>query len=159
VRTIYEKEADPKLNREAESAQQIGINYIESAPDCWCAFADIVASKMLTGKCPEILQTITLKPVGVQEGLKPHMFMGDPKYTIDPTKNDMYVQMIEMRSAIKKAKEEASKAKEQGIKLAANATSYGALIEFNVDENTRPTEMAIYFERDCNIQKGQQANH
>ena len=83
VRTVYhannaQDTADPTLR-----AQQIGVNVVESGPPTWWSFADVLASKIETGRCPEILRTITLEPHGVQSGLKPIKFFGDPNYEID----------------------------------------------------------------------------
>ncbi len=68
VRTVYhannaQDTADPTLR-----AQQIGVNVVVSGPPTWWSFADVLASKIETGRCPEILRTITLEPHGVQRG-------------------------------------------------------------------------------------------
>ena len=141
VRTVYYKELPYE---QFAKAQQIGVNEIISAPPCWYTFADVVASKLLTGRVPKILKTITLEPVGIQDGLKTHKFFGDPKYTIDLTKDDLFQRLIDMRSDVKRLKEAGWKPKEQGLKLCANGTSYGVLIEFIVDEKDRPVPMNIY---------------
>jgi hypothetical protein len=141
VRTVYHVELEHETSAKA---QQIGVNEVVSGPLCWYTFADIIASKMLTGRTPKIIQTITLEPVGIQDGLKPHMFFGDPKYTIDLTKDDLFQRLIDMRSEVKKLKADGWEPKEQGIKLTANGTSYGVLIEFIVDERDEPTDMMVF---------------
>jgi len=72
-------------NRGGEKSTNVGINYVKSACDGWYAFADIVASKLLTGRCPEILETIEFIPIGRQE-TKVINFFGDPNYTVDLSK-------------------------------------------------------------------------
>jgi hypothetical protein len=102
VRTVFhannaQDSAGPTLR-----AQQIGINVLVSGPPTWYAFACIIASKILTGKCPQILQTITLEPHGVQSGLKPIEFFGDPAYTIDLNRDDLFQRVIDTRAQVKK---------------------------------------------------------
>ena len=139
VRTVYhandgQDTADPTLR-----AQQIGVNIVESGPPTWWSFAEVLASKIETGRCPEILRTITLEPHGVQSGLKPIKFFGDPNYEIDLTRHDLFQRVIDMRAAIK-----GSAAMSLALKLLASATSYGVLIEFIVDEHKTPRGTTVY---------------
>src|SRR6185437_1492890 len=79
VRTIYQSDAE---EGEFVGAQQVGVNVVLSGPPTWRSFPDVIASKLLTGKCPRILKTIELKPIGVQTGLQKLHFFGDPDYPI-----------------------------------------------------------------------------
>ena len=173
LRTIYYPTPDqgPHLAEHDEyaltaRAQQVGLNYIVSGPPTWYAFGHIIASKLLTGKCPDILQTIELIPVGVQSGLKTLNFFGDPEYAIDLRVEDFFRRVIEMRSETKnqidniekrlaedkmlaEAKELALElirlgAMEKGLKLLANSTSFGMLIEFIVDEHKDPRPTSVW---------------
>ncbi len=140
VRTVYhannaQDTADPTLR-----AQQIGVNEVVSGPPTWWSFADVVASKILTGRCPDILRTITLEPHGVQQELKPIRFFGNPDYEIDLERDDLFQRIIDMRAAIKGSDPAMSLA----LKLLASATSYGALIEFIVDEHKTPRGTTVY---------------
>jgi hypothetical protein len=85
VRTVYHANSAQDSAAPTLRAQQIGVNVVVSGPPTWYAFADIIASKILTGKCPQVLRTIVLEPHGVQGGLKPIEFFGDPAYTIEPS--------------------------------------------------------------------------
>lgn len=60
------------------------------------------ASKILTGKCPEILETIEFIPVGRQTTNIIKLF-GDPNYTIDLSegKDDLFTKVIELRTTVK----------------------------------------------------------
>jgi hypothetical protein len=128
--------ADPTLR-----AQQIGVNVVMSGPPTWWSFADVIASKILNGdRCPEILRTITLEPHGVQSGLKPIKFFGEPNYEIDLTRDDLFQRVIDMRGEVKND----NPAMGLGLKLLASATSYGALIEFIVDEHKTPRGTTVY---------------
>ena len=139
VRSVYD---DDEVDDDGDvaRAQQIGLNRVKSGPPTWYTFADIIASKLLTGKCPEIIKAIVLVPHGVQKGLKPIAFFGDPKFTINLRKNDLFRRVVDMRSEIPK-----SDPRNLALKLLANATSYGALIEFIVDEHKDATGTTVYY--------------
>jgi hypothetical protein len=127
VRAVYQIDAE---DGEFIGAQQVGVNVVLSGPPTWRSFPDVIASKLQTGKCPRILKTIKLKPIGVQSGLKTLNFFGDPDYPIDLTKEDFFQRVIEMRSTIKRKmklpefKDHLLKfsAMEMGLKLLANST-------------------------------------
>ena len=162
VRTIYYPDEDATTER----AQQVGLNVVMSGPPTWYTFADIISSKLLTGKCPDILKTIELKPVGVQSGLKKIRFFGDDKYAIDLRLTDFFQRVIEMRSGAKQEIAEIKRrlaedklltethelalepirlgAMEKGLKLLANSTAFGMLIEFITDEHKDETPTSIY---------------
>jgi hypothetical protein len=141
VRTVFHANdaqdlADPTLR-----AQQIGVNVVVSGPPTWHSFADVIASKILNGdRCPEVLRTITLEPHGVQSGLKPIKFFGDPNYEINLERNDLFQGVIDMRAEVK----DDNPAMALSLKLLASATSYGALIEFIVDEHKTPRGTTVY---------------
>jgi hypothetical protein len=141
VRTVFHADdaqdtADPTLR-----AQQIGVNVVRSGPPTWYSFADVIASKILNGdRCPEILRTITLQPHGVQNGLKPIKFFGEPNYEIDLKRDDLFQRVIDMRAEVK----DDNPAMALGLKLTASATAYGALIEFIVDEHKTPRRTTVY---------------
>ena len=139
VRTVFNDD-EPDDDGEVIRAQQIGLNVITSGPPTWYSFADIIASKLLTGKCPEIIKTVVLVPHGVQSGLKPMAFFGDPDYTVDLYKDDLFKRVIDMRATIDK-----SDPRNLALKLLASATSYGATIEFIVDERKDQTGTTVYY--------------
>jgi hypothetical protein len=141
VRTVYH--ANDKQDSAAPTlrAQQIGVNVVVSGPPTSYAFAHIIASKILTGKCPQILQTIALEPHGVQGGLKPIEFFGDRAYTIDLEHDDLFQRVIDMRAQVK----DTNKPMALGLKLLASATAYGSKIEFIVDEHKTPRGTTVYY--------------
>jgi hypothetical protein len=165
VRTEYQVDMG---NGETESAKQIGVNEIGSAPPTWYLFPHIVASIILNGHIPEIYGTVTFEAQGEQHELEPHPFFGDDQYMVDPRKDDPCKTFIDMRTQIKEEKKEGWEPKEQSLKLMASATSYGALVEFTVDEKTErtnpktkanePIEMCIYTPHGCTIQKSRKAS-
>jgi hypothetical protein len=139
VRTVFNDD-EPDDDGDTARAQQIGLNVVTSGPPTWYSFADIIASKLLTGKCPEIMKTIELVPHGKQTGLKPIAFFGDPNYTVGLYQDDLFRRVIDMRATIDK-----SDPRNLALKLLASATSYGATIEFIVDERKKPTGTTVYY--------------
>jgi hypothetical protein len=144
VRAVFSEPVDGENgdgDRDTPRAQQIGLNVIKSGPPTWYTIADVMASKLLTGKCPEIIKTIELIPHSVQQGLKPIVFFGDHNYTVDLYKDDIFQRVIDMRSEVKKTDPDLALA----LKLLANATSYGSTKEFIVDEHKDPTGTTVYY--------------
>jgi hypothetical protein len=77
----------------------VGVNFIKSACDGWWSFPDVCSSKVITGKYPEILETIEFIPVGCQTTNIIKLF-GNPNYTIDLTKDDLFTKVIELRTTV-----------------------------------------------------------
>jgi hypothetical protein len=141
VRTVYHANGAQDSASPTLRAQQIGVNVVVSGPPTWYAFADIIASKILTGKCPQILRTIVLEPHGVQGRLQPIEFFGDPAYTIDLHNDDLFQRVIDMRAQVKST----NKPMALGLKLLANSTAYGSKIEFIVDEHKTQRGTTVYY--------------
>jgi hypothetical protein len=72
----------------------IGINRIISACPAWFTFADIIASKILTGRMPKILKTLELYPIGRQATNIIKLF-GETE--IDLGKDDFFTALIDAR--------------------------------------------------------------
>jgi hypothetical protein len=122
---------------DAETAN-IGLNELSCDDPFWFTLADVLASKVLTGRTPMILKAIRFEPKGKQRGLKPVVVAGE---TIDPATHDFYRQLIIHRNKLKAAAETASgvtkaalESDQQAIKILANATSYGIFVELNVED-------------------------
>jgi hypothetical protein len=159
IRTEYEVGVYDKEKNETipEYAKQIGVNEIGSAPPTWYLFPHIVASILLNGHIPKIYKTVTFDPTGTQHGLAPHPFFGDKEFMIDARKDDPCKTFIDMRTKIKDEKKEGWEPKEQSLKLMSSATSYGALVEFTVDERVNDKglsiNMCVWTPHGCDIQE------
>ena len=123
----------------------IGLNYLSADEPQWFTLADVLASKILTGKAPEVFAAIRFQPLGRQRGLKPIDVAGQ---TINPATDDFYQRLIIHRNTIKAkldaandADKPALKSDEQGIKILANATSYGIFVELNVGDYVKAQPM------------------
>ena len=124
----------------------IGLNYLTSDRPLWFTLADCIASKLLTGRAPKIAQAIRFAPKGAQKELTPVAIAGNEEYRINPSKDDFYKRVIDLRRSIQKQYEtrEAEGADETeltrldsdqlALKILANATSYGVFIELNVED-------------------------
>src|SRR5208282_2856861 len=76
----------------------IGLNYLSADEPQWFTLADVLASKVLTGKTPEIVRAVRFEPRGQQIGLMPIEIAGQ---IIDPANDDFYQRLIIHRNAIK----------------------------------------------------------
>jgi hypothetical protein len=126
----------------------IGLNYLSADEPQWFTLADVLASKVLTGRTPEVIRAVRFRLKGQQRGLKPIDIAGQ---TINPATDDFYQRLIIHRNAIKAKLETASetekpplKSDEQAIKILANATSYGIFVELNVGEYVKTERMVGY---------------
>lgn len=101
---------------------------------------DVIASKIITGKTPEIIEGFYYKPKKPQVTLRPTTVLG---FEIDPLKDNLYKFLVEKRAELKNiAKtledddpEKANLlAKAQALKIISNGTSYGIYIEENTEK-------------------------
>jgi hypothetical protein len=106
---------------------QIGLNYLSSSEPLWYPIADLVASKILTGKAPRIVRAIRVRPCGDQlPTLEPVALLG--KTQVDPSKQDFFRTIVEERHRTERQAGLPDAEREwraQGLKVLANATSYG----------------------------------
>ena len=75
VRAAYD-EGSPSLS--------IGLNYLTSRQPLWYTLADVVTSKLLTGRVPRIRRAWRFLPGPIQSGLQPIDILGNPDYPADP---------------------------------------------------------------------------
>ncbi|QKR98703.1 hypothetical protein F9288_02860 [Sphingomonas sp. CL5.1] len=133
---------------EGEAQTTIGLNFLSADQPLWFTLADCIASKLLTGKAPTILEAMTFAPGPVQSDLRPISIGGNPDYRVDPVADDFFKRVIELRQSIKArmrtvtgTEREAFDIEQNALKIAANATSYGIYVETNVERRAakRPT--------------------
>ena len=141
VRTKYQK---------AQTAT-IGLNKLTCAKPLWFTLADCIASKLLCGKSPEIVEAIGYAPGPMQSGLKLINIMGKADYSVDPAKDDFYKRVIELRHETKEqlcfaSEEDAPSldAAQLNLKTTANSTSYGIFIENIVTDIMGKTKLSVY---------------
>ena len=126
-------------NEKAEKT--VGLQYITSDKEMWFALPDIVASKILTGKTPEIIEAYKYKPGRPQKTLKAQKILN---YQINPKNDNLIKFFVEERQKIKKEMKNLDNqdksntpeyAEKDGLQLAlkilSNALGYGVFIELN----------------------------
>jgi hypothetical protein len=125
---------------EDKSVYNIGINYLTSRVPLWYTLADVIASKLLTGKVPKILRAVSFRPVGIQRGLQPVQIPGGLTLA---TGDDLIRALVEYRSEIQRKQDTMAKNTQEHdrldvvqtqLKILANATSYGIFIEVNTKD-------------------------
>jgi hypothetical protein len=126
----------------------IGLNYLTSDDPFWFTLADVLVSKILTGRTPRIVKAIRFTPLETQCGLKPIHVYGE---AIDPAAEDFYRSLIMHRNNLKAqarsakgAKKAALESDQNAIKILANATSYGIFVELNVEDYAIAKPMVGY---------------
>ncbi|MEM3431485.1 MAG: hypothetical protein QW783_02995 [Candidatus Micrarchaeia archaeon] len=125
----------------SKEAKNIGINYLKSDKPLWYSIQDVIASKILSGKMPEIVDAITFYSQGIQENLKDVMISD-----ITITKEDDFIQkVIEKRIEIKQSEIENKDQVQLILKIIANATSYGIYIEESPEKMANKADLDIYF--------------
>lgn len=115
--------------------------YLTSNEPLSYTLADVVASKLLTGKNPKILKAVRFVPVGVQDGLRLVRIIGEQ--WVDPVQDDFFIALSCHRHSCKKKKEMAEKegdlssvaiynSIQNATKTILNSTSYGIFVQENV---------------------------
>lgn len=148
------------------AAANIGVNVVTSPIPTWYALADVIASWLLTGKAPHIVDAIELVPHGRVVTTHWRLF-GDERYSIDLATDDLFTRVIELRSEVKATMKTLDPHNEEfqhldglqlALKLLANSTSYGVLVEIIVDERADPQPATLYADKvkrikACNVEK------
>jgi hypothetical protein len=121
----------------------IGANHLSSKQGIWITLADCLAAQILTGKPIPLLKAIVFRPLALQSGLQNAEIAEG--HQVDPYKDDFYKCLIELRQELKHSRDQAKgkereelDIKQNTVKIATNATSYGIFAEINV--NDRPDE-------------------
>lgn len=115
----------------------IGINYLTSSKPIWYSIADVLASKLYTGKTPKIIKAFRFVPTGVQKGLKTINVHG---IDIDPYKDDLFKKLIEYRKQLQRKDD----LRQQIIKIITNAISYGIFVEITTSEESNKVPIDVY---------------
>jgi hypothetical protein len=141
------------------AGEQYGLaqSYLSSSTGetFWFTLADCIASKLRTGRSPDVVCAIRFRPRDPQEGLRPFDIAGNPDCRVNPYTDDFYTRLIELRTETKargdNAKREGNntlagrlEGEQQSLKITANATSYGIFIELNPRELDKVAHTACY---------------
>ncbi len=113
-------------------------------PAQYWTLADTVASRLMTGRTPQILRVIRFRPGRQQEGLRSIEIAANRSYSIRPHDDDFVKSLVELRTELKDAADRARssqaatlRATAEGLKIAANSVAYGIAIEINTVEHSK----------------------
>ena len=152
VRVIPDGDVVPvRAKYSAESNDwQVGLNHlyaVSTDPNdgLWYALPDIVASVLLTGKIPHIVDAFRIEPVGQISRLEPVKLRGIIE--IDPRNQDFFKCVIEERKRYLKRSDlpyaERSRL-DKFIKVLANATSYGIYAQMDRQESVEKISVTCH---------------
>jgi hypothetical protein len=129
----------------------IAANHLKSDQHLYFTLADCIASKLLTGTTPRIVEAWTFRPGKPQCGLRPIAIGGNSEYLVHPLHDDFYKTLIELRNEVKGERDSAAGSarkaldtEQNALKIAANATSYGIFVEVNVNEQADDEAVTIH---------------
>jgi hypothetical protein len=115
----------------ATRSHNIGVNRFTSEEPLWYSGPDLVASTLLAGKPPEVLEAFRLVPQGIQGGLREVELGGE--IPIDPSDVDFFRRVIEQRKGLGEGElpERERERLDRFLKVLANSGSYGIFAEVN----------------------------
>lgn len=129
---------------------QVGVNHLyakknNSKHALWFSVPDIIASVLLTGRIPKIVDAFRIVPKGILKGLRPTRLRRAVR--IDPRTQDFFKVVIEERKRLASRIDVADAEKEQldkTLKVLANAASYGIYAEMNRQETEKKLEVVCH---------------
>jgi len=128
---------------------QVGVNHVYSDPAnptaLWYSLPDIVASVLLAGRVPKIVDAFRLKAVGKVTGLKSVSLRSE--IDVDPSREDFFKVVIEQRKRLVRRSDlpPAERAKlDKALKVIANSTSYGIYAEMNRQESDEKVSVTCH---------------
>lgn len=101
VRAELQADIFPVRTKYDGQSQTIGLNYLTSDKPLWFTLADVIASKLLSGRVPKIIEAITFSPKEPQIGLRTVRIAGNPDYEVDPATDDFFKRLIDLRTTVK----------------------------------------------------------
>jgi hypothetical protein len=130
---------------------QVALNYLYAdknepePPGLWFSLPDVVASVLLTGRVPDIVDAFRIKPKGISTNLKRTRLLG--KIEINPIVKDFFRGVIEERKSLPNRSELSKEEKDRldkALKVLANSASYGIYAEMNSQESDDKVRMTCH---------------
>jgi hypothetical protein len=121
---------------------QVAVNYLYASDTnnpgdaLWFALPDVIASVLLTGRIPEIVDAFRIEADGALPALTPTNFGGEIE--IDPAQKDFFKVVIEERKRLPSRMDLSDGARrrlDKSLKVLANSSSYGIYAEMNRQES------------------------
>jgi hypothetical protein len=126
---------------------QVAVNHLYTRNEenaLWFSLPDVVASVILTGRVPKIVDAFRLEAKGVQN-LQAVKLRG--AIPVDPRKEDFFRVAIEERQRVKSRKDISDDERtrlDRALKVLANATSYGIYAEMIREESDEKVKMTCH---------------
>ncbi|MBB5338395.1 hypothetical protein [Tunturiibacter gelidoferens] len=148
VRVIPDGDVLPTRGRYSSASNdwQVAVNHLyANSPDdsLWFSLPDVVASVILTGKIPKIIDAFRIEASKeILQGLKPTKLRG--KIKIDPKKQDFFKVVIEERKRVALRQDLSPieiERMDKALKVLANSTSYG--IYGQMDRRERGRKLSV----------------
>lgn len=129
---------------------QVALNHVHADTDnqdhaLWFSLPDVVASVLLTGKVPKIVDAFRVEARGVLPDLKPIKLRGAVE--VDPRNQDFFKVVIEERKRLSSRTDLSQIEKQRldkALKVLANAASYGIYAEMNRQESDKEVKVKCY---------------
>jgi len=130
---------------------QVAVNHIyarsvNSAGEAlWYSLPDIVASVLLTGRIPKIVNAFRIEAHDTPPGLKPTKLRG--VIEIDPRKQDFFKVVIEERQRLSSRtlfSDTEKQRLDKALKVLASATGYGIYAEMNRQESDHEANITCH---------------
>lgn len=141
---------------EKTTSTNIAITHVKSDVPLWYTLQDCIASKLLTGEPPTLLEAIEIVASDEKYGVNPVQVMGESSAMIDLAQDEFFTRIGDLRADYKAKKKQAEKEEREedadyydsiqtALKLLQNSTSYGSLVEVTVSEpNDQEQEVFFY---------------
>lgn len=151
VRLVPDGDVLPARGQYGSSSNdwQIAINHLYAGvpeDELWFSLPDVVASVLLTGRTPKIVDAFRIEPSReTLKNLKPIRFRG--QIEIDPTKEDFFKSVIEERKRVSSRGDLDPAERERigkALKVLANSTSYGIYAEMNPKQSAQKEPVTCY---------------
>ena len=131
-------------------AWQIGINYLyagshDGTKAAWFSLPDVIATVVMTGRIPEIVDAFRIESDSILSGLEPVKLCNQVE--VDPAKHDFFKYVIEQRIGLKQRNDLTDTEKDRlkkSLKVLANATSYGIYAEMIREESDHPVNVLCH---------------
>lgn len=129
---------------------QVALNHLYAESDdhrnaLWFSLPDVVASVLLTGRTPKIIDAFRIEPRSKLRGLNQIKLRGE--IPVDPQKQDFFKVVIEERKRLSSRthlKEVETERLDKALKVLANATSYGIYAEMIRQESDKKVNVTCY---------------
>jgi hypothetical protein len=152
VKIVPDGDVLPSRGRytEASNDWQVAVNYLhadtnDSKQALWFSLPDAVASVLVTGKLPKIVDAFRIVPNGKLKKLRPTSLRST--IDVDPAKQDFFKVVIEERKNLSRRKDLSDiehDRLDKALKVLANATSYGIYAEMHRLESDRKRQVTCY---------------